>query len=63
MAEAKVAGSKEPEQASVVDPCSFANIDEVKPSHTHLNLSVNFEKHILSGKEAFVSIAAADLRT
>lgn len=41
--------SKEPEQVSVLDPCTYANLHEVKLTHTHLNLSMDFDKHILSG--------------
>jgi len=46
MAEAKV---NELDEAAAVDPCTFANVHEVKLTHTHLNLSVDFGKHILSG--------------
>lgn len=41
--------SNEKELISLKDPSSFANIDEVLITNAELNLSVNFEKKILSG--------------
>jgi len=39
----------EESKTQTIDPCSYANIHEVKCVHTHLNLSVDFEKKILFG--------------
>jgi len=39
--------SKQQEQNN--DPCSYSNLNEVKSTHIHLNLAVDFEKRVLSG--------------
>ena len=41
--------SEEKQSVLQIDPCSFSNINEIKTTQTHLNLSVDFDKKILSG--------------
>ena len=37
------------QSAQSIDPCSFANIHEIKSTNTNINLVVHFDKKILSG--------------
>ena len=41
--------SKQESKSSIVDPCSFANNNEIKSTHTHLDLTVDFDNKILFG--------------
>jgi len=49
MAAAPPSESKENDKAGVIDPCTFSNLSEVITRHTHLALSVDFKKRVLSG--------------
>ena len=44
-----MAEEKQQSVPSQIDPCSFANNNEVKSKQIHLNLSVNFDKKVLFG--------------